>query len=136
PKVINLPILSHSLWFILLSTISVASASSIPRSFSCTLRSSSLSVYSNPSSSATITTDSEPFSLGHRAHKDFRILHNVLNLNISVYFSLLIEFSNAMQPFDLETNYYEFYNSNVHRGIHYLSAKAWDDNFVQCRWFQ
>lgn len=28
---------------------------------------------------------------------------------------------------DALRNYYEFYNSNVHRGIHYLSAKATDE---------
>ena len=28
---------------------------------------------------------------------------------------------------DALQNYYEFYNSNVHRGIHYLSAKATDE---------
>ncbi|CAF2082037.1 unnamed protein product [Brassica napus] len=50
------------------TAISVASTFSIRRSLSFARRSSSLSA-------ATITADSEPVSLGHRARKDFRILH-------------------------------------------------------------
>ncbi|XP_010475649.1 PREDICTED: cysteine desulfurase 1, chloroplastic-like [Camelina sativa] len=97
------------------------------RSFSRVRRSSSLSVYSAASSSATVATNSESVSLGHRVRKDFRILHQEVNGSKLVYLDSAATSQKPAVVLDALQNYYEFYNSNVHRGIHYLSAKATDE---------
>ncbi|CAN7019575.1 hypothetical protein BRARA_F00530 [Brassica rapa] len=102
------------------TAISVASTFSIRRSFSFARRSSSLSA-------ATITADSEPVSLGHRARKDFRILHQEVNGSKLVYLDSAATSQKPAAVLEALQTYYEFYNSNVHRGIHYLSAKATDE---------
>ncbi|KAJ4915118.1 hypothetical protein Rs2_00668 [Raphanus sativus] len=94
------------------TAISVASTFSIRRSFSFARPSSSLS--------ATITADSEPVSLGHRARKDFRILHQEVNGSKLVYLDSAATSQKPAAVLEALQNYYEFYNSNVHRGIHYL----------------
>ncbi|VFQ99365.1 unnamed protein product [Cuscuta campestris] len=69
----------------------------------------------------------EPASLGHITRVDFPILHQEVNGSKLVY---LDNAATSQKPKDvlkaLQT-YYEAYNSNVHRGIHYLSAKATDE---------
>ncbi|AAF22900.1 T27G7.17 [Arabidopsis thaliana] len=98
------------------------------RSFSRVRCSSSLSVCSAAAaSSATISTDSESVSLGHRVRKDFRILHQEVNGSKLVYLDSAATSQKPAAVLDALQNYYEFYNSNVHRGIHYLSAKATDE---------
>nr|GMC61647.1 cysteine desulfurase 1, chloroplastic [Ipomoea batatas] len=68
-----------------------------------------------------------PGSLGHITRPDFPILHQEVNGSKLVY---LDNAATSQKPTDvvkaLQT-YYEGYNSNVHRGIHYLSAKATDE---------
>nr|GMD86148.1 cysteine desulfurase 1, chloroplastic [Ipomoea batatas] len=89
-------------------------------------RSSQTSAASPPS---TVVDEKKlgPGSLGHITRPDFPILHQEVNGSKLVY---LDNAATSQKPTDvlkaLQT-YYEGYNSNVHRGIHYLSAKATDE---------
>ncbi|KAL0342430.1 UNVERIFIED_CONTAM: Cysteine desulfurase 1, chloroplastic [Sesamum calycinum] len=96
---------------------------------------------------APLSTDPKlgPGSLGHLTRPDFPILHQELNGKKLVYLDNAATSQKPTAVLNALQNYYEAYNSNVHRGIHYLSAKATDEyesarqkvaNFInasQCR---
>lgn len=96
---------------------------------------------------APLSTDPKlgPGSLGHLTRPDFPILHQELNGKKLVYLDNAATSQKPAAVLNALQNYYEAYNSNVHRGIHYLSAKATDEyelarqkvaNFInasQCR---
>ncbi|MQL88924.1 hypothetical protein Taro_021502 [Colocasia esculenta] len=95
-----------------------------PRAFSSPALSSS-SVESCSSSSSSQEQPGPP-SLGDITRPDFPILHQEVNGFKLVY---LDNAATSQKPFAVLkalSDYYESYNSNVHRGIHYLSAKATD----------
>ncbi|KAF5727579.1 cysteine desulfurase 1 chloroplastic isoform X2 [Tripterygium wilfordii] len=66
-------------------------------------------------------------SLGHRTRPDFPILHQEVNGSKLVYLDNAATSQKPVAVLKALQNYYEGYNSNVHRGIHYLSAKATDE---------
>ncbi|XP_073015249.1 cysteine desulfurase 1, chloroplastic [Primulina eburnea] len=78
---------------------------------------------------ASATTDPKlgPGSLGQRTRPDFPILHQELNGKRLVYLDNAATSQKPTHVLKALQNYYEGYNSNVHRGIHYLSAKATDE---------
>ncbi|CAD6258659.1 unnamed protein product [Miscanthus lutarioriparius] len=69
--------------------------------------------------------EAEPVSsLGHRTRVDFPILHQEFDGTKLVYFD---NGATSQKPYSVMRTldeYYRSYNSNVHRGIHALSAKA------------
>lgn len=68
-----------------------------------------------------------PGSLGHITRSDFPILHQEINGLKLVYLDNAATSQKPRAVIEALQNYYEAYNSNVHRGIHYLSAKATDE---------
>ncbi|XWS73679.1 hypothetical protein CRYUN_Cryun02cG0149200 [Craigia yunnanensis] len=66
-------------------------------------------------------------SLGHLTRPDFPILHQEVNGSKLVYLDNAATFQKPTAVLKALHNYYEAYNSNVHIGIHYLSAKATDE---------
>ncbi|XP_038992949.1 cysteine desulfurase 1, chloroplastic-like [Hibiscus syriacus] len=66
-------------------------------------------------------------SLGHSTRPDFPILHQEVNGSKLVYLDNAATSQKPTAVLRALQNYYEAYNSNVHRGIHYLSAKATDE---------
>ncbi|KAL4339142.1 hypothetical protein GQ457_08G001740 [Hibiscus cannabinus] len=66
-------------------------------------------------------------SLGHSTRPDFPILHQEVNGSKLVYLDNAATSQKPTAVLKALQNYYETYNSNVHRGIHYLSAKATDE---------
>ncbi|KAK9062697.1 hypothetical protein SSX86_019886 [Deinandra increscens subsp. villosa] len=69
-----------------------------------------------------------PVSLGHSTRPDFEILHqNVNNGSKLVYLDNAATSQKPSAVIDAVNNYYKSYNSNVHRGIHFLSARATDE---------
>ncbi|KAL8201858.1 hypothetical protein R6Q57_011005 [Mikania cordata] len=69
-----------------------------------------------------------PVSLGHATRPDFQILHqNVYNGSKLVYLDNAATSQKPSAVIDTVNNYYKSYNSNVHRGIHFLSARATDE---------
>ncbi|KAE8678870.1 Cysteine desulfurase 1 [Hibiscus syriacus] len=66
-------------------------------------------------------------SLGHSTRPDFPILHQEVNGSKLVYLDNAATSQKPTAVLKALQNYYEAYNSNVHRGIHYLSAKATDE---------
>ncbi|GMI84161.1 chloroplastic NIFS-like cysteine desulfurase [Hibiscus trionum] len=66
-------------------------------------------------------------SLGHSTRPDFPILHQEVNGSKLVYLDNAATSQKPTAVLKALQNYYESYNSNVHRGIHYLSAKATDE---------
>ncbi|KAJ9146622.1 hypothetical protein P3X46_028861 [Hevea brasiliensis] len=66
-------------------------------------------------------------SLGHITRPDFPILHQEINGSKLVYLDNAATSQKPISVLKALQNYYETYNSNVHRGIHYLSAKATDE---------
>ena len=56
--------------------------------------------------------------------KDFPILHQQVNGYPLIYFDNAATTQKPKQVIDAISHYYESYNSNVHRGVHDLSAKA------------
>ncbi|XAR54569.1 Cysteine desulfurase [Bertholletia excelsa] len=68
-----------------------------------------------------------PFSLGHTTRPDFPILHQEINGSKLVYLDNAATSQKPIAVLKALQNYYEAYNSNVHRGIHFLSAKATDE---------
>ncbi len=62
----------------------------------------------------------------NRIRQDFPILHQKVNGQPLVYLDNAATSQKPRQVIDAITNYYEGYNSNVHRGAHHLSAKATD----------
>ncbi|CAN1145269.1 Cysteine desulfurase 1, chloroplastic [Linum perenne] len=65
-------------------------------------------------------------SLGHLTRPDFPILHQEVNGKKLVYLDNAATSQKPNSVLKALQNYYEGYNSNVHRGRHYLSAKATD----------
>ncbi|XP_050238987.1 cysteine desulfurase 1, chloroplastic [Mercurialis annua] len=70
---------------------------------------------------------SASLSLGHLTRPDFPILHQEVNGKQLVYLDNAATSQKPISVLKALQNYYESYNSNVHRGIHYLSAKATDE---------
>ncbi|OAY57922.1 cysteine desulfurase 1, chloroplastic [Manihot esculenta] len=66
-------------------------------------------------------------SLGHITRPDFPILHQEINGSKLVYLDNAATSQKPISVLKALQDYYETYNSNVHRGIHYLSAKATDE---------
>ncbi|KAI9126522.1 hypothetical protein K1719_002118 [Acacia pycnantha] len=66
-------------------------------------------------------------SLGHSTRPDFPILHQEVNGSKLVYLDNAATSQKPTNVLKTLQNYYEAYNSNVHRGIHFLSAKATDE---------
>ncbi|XP_010692099.2 cysteine desulfurase 1, chloroplastic [Beta vulgaris subsp. vulgaris] len=78
------------------------------------------------SSSASIITHDQSLSLGHSTRPDFPILHQEVNGRKLVYLDNAATSQKPLAVLKALQSYYEEYNSNVHRGMHYLSAKATD----------
>ncbi|KAL6297472.1 hypothetical protein ACE6H2_005614 [Prunus campanulata] len=66
-------------------------------------------------------------SLGHLTRPDFPILHQEVNGSRLVYLDNAATSQKPTAVIRALQNYYESYNSNVHRGIHYLSARATEE---------
>lgn len=58
--------------------------------------------------------------------KDFPILHQQVNGKPLIYFDNGATSQKPQVVIDCEKEYYETYNANIHRGVHYLSQKATD----------
>lgn len=58
--------------------------------------------------------------------KDFPILHQLVNGKPLIYFDNGATSQKPQVVIDCEKEYYETYNANIHRGVHYLSQKATD----------
>lgn len=68
---------------------------------------------------------SNSVSLGQLTRPDFPILHQKINNGSNlVYLDNAATSQKPISVLKALQDYYESYNSNVHRGIHYLSAKA------------
>lgn len=78
---------------------------------------------------APLSTDPQlgPGSVGHLTRPDFPILHQEVNGKKLVYLDNAATSQKPAAVLNALRSYYEGYNSNVHRGIHYLSAKATDE---------
>ena len=92
-------------------------------------RSRPLHVSASAASSPSLINDTKigPGSLGHITRSDFPILHQEINGSKLVYLDNAATSQKPTAVINALQNYYESYNSNVHRGIHYLSAKATDE---------
>ncbi|GAV57322.1 Aminotran_5 domain-containing protein [Cephalotus follicularis] len=66
-------------------------------------------------------------SLGHLTRPDFPILHQEVNGSKLVYLDNAATSQKPNSVLNALQEYYASYNSNVHRGIHYLSARATDE---------
>eukprot|EP00252_Welwitschia_mirabilis_P003896 TRINITY_DN1398_c0_g1_i2.p1 TRINITY_DN1398_c0_g1~~TRINITY_DN1398_c0_g1_i2.p1 ORF type:complete len:446 (-),score=69.98 TRINITY_DN1398_c0_g1_i2:601-1758(-) len=66
-------------------------------------------------------------SVGHMARNDFPILNQEVNGTRLVYLDNAATSQKPQVVLDTLKEYYETYNANVHRGIHFLSAKATDE---------
>lgn len=60
----------------------------------------------------------------NKIRKDFPILHRKIRGKELVYFDNAATSQKPKQVTDAITNYYETYNANVHRGVHFLSDEA------------
>lgn len=92
--------------------------------------SSSLSVVSAKASSSIVREEDPklgPVSLGHITRSDFPILHQEVNCSKLVYLDNAATSQKPTAVLKAIQTYYETYNSNVHRGIHFLSVKATDE---------
>lgn len=89
----------------------------------------SKSFSSSSSSTASLSVPAAaPVSLGHSTRPDFEILHQkVHNGSKLVYLDNAATSQKPSAVIDAVNNYYRSYNSNVHRGIHFLSARATDE---------
>ncbi|KAJ4724519.1 Cysteine desulfurase [Melia azedarach] len=79
-------------------------------------------------SSISVSTSTDSLSLGHITRPDFPILHQKVNGSKKLVY--LDNAATSQKPSAVVKalqNYYEAYNSNVHRGIHYLSARATEE---------
>ncbi|HEY9301014.1 MAG TPA: aminotransferase class V-fold PLP-dependent enzyme, partial [Phormidium sp.] len=65
-------------------------------------------------------------TLAEIVRKDFPILHQEINGKPLVYLDNAATSQKPLAVLDALRNYYEKYNSNVHRGVHTLSGKATD----------
>ncbi|KAL7099009.1 hypothetical protein ACP275_09G055000 [Erythranthe tilingii] len=95
----------------------------------CTNRTFRTVPFASATAPAPASTDSQlgPGSLGYLTRPDFPILHQELNGKRLVYLDNAATSQKPEPVLNALRNYYEAYNSNVHRGIHYLSAKATDE---------
>ncbi|KAL9228832.1 hypothetical protein vseg_004370 [Gypsophila vaccaria] len=84
------------------------------------------SISSNSASVLNNNRSNELGSLGHLTRPDFPILHQEVNGRKLVYLDNAATSQKPSSVLKALQNYYEEYNSNVHRGIHFLSAKATD----------
>ncbi|CAK9184854.1 unnamed protein product [Ilex paraguariensis] len=95
------------------------------------LRFRSISVSASAASSSVVTEADDPklgpSSLGHITRPDFPILHQEVNGSKLVYLDNAATSQKPTAVLKALQTYYEAYNSNVHRGIHFLSAKATDE---------
>ncbi|XP_004502227.1 cysteine desulfurase 1, chloroplastic [Cicer arietinum] len=66
-------------------------------------------------------------SLGHSTRPHFPILHQEVNGSKLVYIDNAATSQKPTAVVKALQNYYEGYNANVHRGMHFLSAKATDE---------
>ena len=66
-------------------------------------------------------------TLAEKVRSDFPILHQEINGHPLVYLDNAATSQKPKAVVDALKNYYEGYNSNVHRGVHALSAKATDE---------
>ncbi|KVI08111.1 Aminotransferase, class V/Cysteine desulfurase [Cynara cardunculus var. scolymus] len=84
---------------------------------------------SSSSSTASLSVPAAaPVSLGHSTRHDFEILHQKVNNGSKlVYLDNAATSQKPSAVIDAVNNYYRSYNSNVHRGIHFLSARATDE---------
>ncbi|CAN6467605.1 unnamed protein product [Victoria cruziana] len=76
--------------------------------------------------SSSPATDVNTASLGEITRPDFPILNQEVNGSRLVYLDNAATSQKPSAVLDVLRDYYESYNSNVHRGIHFLSAKATD----------
>ncbi|MFS8023338.1 putative cysteine desulfurase, Selenocysteine lyase [Helianthus anomalus] len=85
------------------------------------------SSYSSATASLSVPA-AAPVSLGHSTRPDFEILYQKVNNGSKlVYLDNAATSQKPSAVIDAFNNYYKSYNSNVHRGIHFLSAKATDE---------
>ncbi|KAI4297001.1 hypothetical protein L6164_036913 [Bauhinia variegata] len=89
--------------------------------------SSSLSVCASAVNERVAEPVSSSSSLGHATRPDFPILHQEVNGSKLVYLDNAATSQKPSLVLKALQHYYEAYNSNVHRGIHFLSAKATDE---------
>ncbi|XP_027111181.1 cysteine desulfurase 1, chloroplastic [Coffea eugenioides] len=97
---------------------------------SCATSSASAAEPASASSPSSVVNDGAklgPGSLGHITRPDFPILHQAVNGSKLVYLDNAATSQKPTAVLEAIQNYYESYNSNVHRGIHYLSARATDE---------
>ncbi len=66
-------------------------------------------------------------TLAEKVRQDFPILHQQVNDHPLVYLDNAATSQKPLAVLNALRDYYEQYNSNVHRGIHSLSAKATDE---------
>ncbi|XP_052735004.1 cysteine desulfurase 1, chloroplastic isoform X1 [Vigna angularis] len=90
-------------------------------------RVSSLSVFASTVNEAVAQPAIGTPSLGHSTRPHFPILHQEVNGSKLVYLDNAATSQKPTVVLKALQNYYEGYNSNVHRGIHFLSAKATDE---------
>ncbi|XP_031272538.1 cysteine desulfurase 1, chloroplastic [Pistacia vera] len=86
--------------------------------------------FSSPSSSSCLCllSSTDAVSLGHLTRPDFPILHQQVNGSKKlVYLDNAATSQKPISVLNALQNYYEAHNSNVHRGVHYLSAKATEE---------
>ncbi|XP_076923898.1 cysteine desulfurase 1, chloroplastic-like [Bidens hawaiensis] len=89
---------------------------------------SSSSCYSYSTTTTASVSVPAPVSLGHATRPDFHILHQKVNNGSNLVYLDNAATSQKPSPvIDALNNYYRSYNSNVHRGIHFLSARATDE---------
>ncbi|KAJ0084765.1 hypothetical protein Patl1_30109 [Pistacia atlantica] len=91
---------------------------------------STLRRFSSPSSSSCLclSSSTDAVSLGHLTRPDFPILHQQVNGSKKlVYLDNAATSQKPISVLKALQNYYEAHNSNVHRGVHYLSAKATEE---------
>lgn len=60
----------------------------------------------------------------NKIREDFPILNQLIYKKPLIYFDNAATTQKPIQVIDVISNYYKEYNSNVHRGVHYLSQKA------------
>lgn len=65
--------------------------------------------------------------LGERVRADVPVLHQRVHDAPLVYLDSAATSQKPRAVLDAMTHYYETINSNVHRGVHYLSARATDE---------
>ena len=65
-------------------------------------------------------------TLADKVRSDFPILHQEVHGKPLVYLDNAATYQKPVSVLNAWRDYYEQYNSNVHRGAHFLSAKATD----------